>query len=716
MRKVLLAFIFLLLFFISGIADEGMWMLSLLQQLNITKMTDMGLKLTAEDIYSINKSSLKDAIVLFDRGCTGEMVSAEGLLFTNHHCGFDAIQSHSSVDHDYLANGFWAASAADELPNPDMKVTFLIKITDVTTVILSQVNDTLKEYERNSLIENIITSIEEDSVKGTKYKASVVSFYGGNEYYLFFYQTFNDVRLVGAPPESIGKFGGETDNWMWPRQTGDFSIFRVYCAPDGSPAEYSKNNVSYKPKYFLPVSLKGIQKGDFTMVMGYPYTTDRFLSSYGIKELFDITDPIRIEVRTIRQDILKDDMDKDPAIKIKYAYKYSESCNYWKNAIGEKKGLAKYNIYAKKQAFEKEFTDWVDLDSIRIRKYGNALDLIKSSYEGRLHYQSTIHYLYEGIIRSIETVGFVKPFEKFSDEIAKDNPDTAKINKWLRDEKRLAIEFYKNINFPTEEKVATAMLKLLSNKIDKEYQPEIFKDIKEKYKDDYEKYVKKLYSTSIFTDSARLFSFLKHPDSKRLKKDLFFKFTLSFYSKLREEFFGSSVFSSDQEKGERLFIAGIREMNKNVVFYPDANFTMRLSYGTVSGYSPSDAVKYDYFTTLKGVIEKENPENEEFIVPEKLKDLYNQQDYKPYSLSENMPVCFITDNDITGGNSGSPVLNAEGQLIGLAFDGNWEALIGNEYYDADLQKCICVDIRYVLFIIDKYAGARQLINELTIVR
>ena len=718
MKRVLSIWISLvLLISIKARADEGMWLLPLIQELNMGTMTEMGLKLTAEDIYSINKASLKDAIVALDFGsCTAELISPEGLILTNHHCGYDEIQAHSSVEHDYLTNGFWAKTKADELPNPGKTATFVVRIKDVTDQILSKLTDDISEEDRESAIEEASEEIKTNAIEGTHYEAAVESFFGGNNFYLVVTETFLDVRLVGAPPEGIGKFGHDTDNWVWPRHTGDFSMFRIYCAPDGTPAEYSLENIPYKPKHYLPISLKGVKKDDFTFVLGFPGTTQRYLTSYGVKELLEIEHPNRIKIRGIKQEIIMNDMLADDAVRIKYSSKYSQSSNYWKYSIGQKAGLEKLKVYDKKKALEEKFTKWVNEDKARKEEYGEALPMIKEAIKERAPYQYTSQYLIECFLfGGSEIIEYGFEYLSLYNILSNDPKNKEAINEQVEQIRDGLDNYFKDYNISTDKNVTLALLKLYAKDVEKEYYPLNLADIYESYDGNFEKYVNELFDNSFLVDKTKSESFLKRPTLRKLDNDMGFLATLSAYYKYIELYMASIGYDDEVAKGERLFIKGLREMQPNKIFYPDANSTLRLTYGKVGDYSPRDAVNYDYITTLKGVMEKEDPNNWEFVVPEKLKQLYETKDYGRYGINGIMPVCFTTNNDITGGNSGSPVMNGNGELIGLAFDGNWEAMSGDVIFEPNIQKCINVDIRYVLFIIDKYADAGHLINEMTII-
>lgn len=713
-RVFIIIYVFVLVVPISIKADEGMWMLPLIQELIMDDMQELGLKLTAEEIYSINKSSIKDAIVIFNGGCTGEIVSNDGLLFTNHHCGFDQIQYHSTLEHDYLFDGFWAKSCEEELPNPDLEVRFLKSIEDVSTRIINELSDSLTEEERRMEIQEKIEEIESE-VDEELYEANVKSFYEGNEYYLFVYEVFKDVRLVGTPPSSIGKFGYDTDNWEWPRHTGDFSIFRVYTAPDGSPAEYSPDNVPLKPKYFLPISLNGFQEGDFAFILGYPGSTDRYLCSYGILETMQVENANRIRIRGERLNLLMKDMQTDPKIKIQYATKYSRSSNYWKYSIGQNYRLRVLDVIDKKQKEEEEFQQWVDSDSIRSAMYGNILADMKQIYENRRTAEMNFDAMSEAFFIASEIVGFIADFNYLYKLLRVVDTDPQEIQDEIIILKKEAEKFYKDYNIPTDIKVTKAMFELYGNLIKPQQHPKIYTLINKKYKGNIGKFVDKLFDKTLFTDQEQILEFLEKPSASVLERDKGFQVMRSIFRKYYEEYSELDAFDTKLDKLERLYIQGRMEMLPDKFRYPDANFTMRMTYGTVENYSPRDAVHYDEYTVLKGVMEKEDTANFEFIVPERLKELYKEKDYGVYGSNGKMLVCFITNNDITGGNSGSPVLNANGELIGLAFDGNWEAMSGDIAYEPDLQRCICVDIRYVLFIIEKYAGAKHLIDELKIV-
>ncbi|KAB2871144.1 MAG: S46 family peptidase [Bacteroidales bacterium] len=703
-------------FFVFGTiakADEGMWLLPLLKQLNIDAMQQKGFKLTAEDIYNVNNSSIKDAIIIFGRGCTGEIVSEQGLILTNHHCGYGAIQQHSTPEHDYLADGFWAKTIQEEIPTPGLTATFLVRIEDVTEKVNAALNSDMSEGDRNKTIAEVGRKISKEATDGTGYRGRVQSFFGGNQFFLLVYEEFTDVRMVGAPPSSIGKFGADTDNWMWPRHTGDFSVFRVYASKDNKPAAYSTENVPYKPKHHLPVSIKGVKKGDFTMIMGYPGSTQRYMTSSEVDERMKISNASRIYVRGIRQEILLKDMQADKAVNIKYASKYAGSSNYWKNSIGMNKALKRLKVYDYKKANEDEFAKWVNADPERVKKYGDALNLINEAVTGRKELLHVSQYINESLFGGTELIGIASSGAQLYEPLKSGKKED--IDKLVSMLKNRSVNFYKNYNAPTDQKVAKAMFRIFAENVPLQNQPDIFNTIRTKYKGDFDKFIDEMYSKSIFVDSSKLYAFLAKPTLKALEKDPAYIAARSINVKAEEIFAKMDPLNQKLQRGQRLFIAGVLEMNQGKAMYPDANFTMRLTYGEVLDYIPMDAVHYDYITTLDGVMEKEDPDNWEFVVPQKLKDLYNAKDYGRYAENGKMPLAFISTNDITGGNSGSPIMNANGELIGLAFDGNWEAMSGDIVFEKNLQRTINVDIRYVLFIIDKYAGATRLIDEMKIV-
>jgi len=694
-------------------ADEGMWILTLLDELNMGKMTEMGLELSADEIYSLNNSSLKDAIGALDYGsCTGSLISPYGLILTNHHCAYGEIQYHSSLEHDYLSNGFWAMTNTEELPNQGKTVSFIIRIEDVTEEVMSNIDSRQNEIFLHSQLEKVTKPMIERATEGTHYEASVKSYYNGNKYYLIVMETFLDVRLVGAPPEFIGKFGADTDNWMWPRHTGDFTLLRVYTGPDGKPAEYSPDNIPLKSKHYLPVSLKGYEKNDFAMVLGFPGSTDRYMTSFEVNELLEIEHPNRIEIRGKRQEILLSDMQTDDKIRIQYASKYSSSSNYWKYSIGQTQGLRRLNIVERKKELEEQFTRWVNENPERIDKYGNALSLIEDGVTKRKNYTHASQYIMETMYLGMETLAMAFRLRDLQLALFEKPQDKDKITGMAEELADDLNDFYKDYNASTDKKVTVEMLRLVKDNISQELQPDIFQDIQKSHHGDLQKYTDWYFKKSIFPYKDKVEDFLKKPSHKVLQKDPAFQAALSMYNAYFTYYTLGMEFDTQVEEGRRLWMEGIMEMMPEKTFYPDANSTIRLTYGKVSDYRARDAIYYSHKTTLTGVMEKENPDSREFFVSDNLKKLYNTRNYGPYGEDNVMYVCFTTDNDITGGNSGSPVMNGKGELIGLAFDGNWEGMSGDIAYEENLQKCINVDIRYVLFVIDKYAGAKPLVDEM----
>ena len=727
-------FLFVLLFVFQGInlkADEGMWLPMFIDRLNYTDMQKLGLQLTAEEIYSVNQSSLKDAIVGLasspnPRGffCTGEIVSSEGLMFTNHHCGYDAIQKHSSVEHDYLADGFWAMSREEELPNEELTASILIRMEDITDSIIPYLSDTMSISERKDVAGKIIKRISKANKEDGKYNVVIKSFFEGNEYYMFVYQVYKDIRLVGAPPSSIGKYGGDTDNWMWPRHTGDFSIFRIYTAPDGSPAEYSEDNIPLKPKHYLPISLDGVKKGDFTMIWGFPGGTERFLTSYGVQFKMDYYYPPIIESFGEKLAAWKLHMDADKEVRIKYASNYAGVANGWKYFIGQEKGIRDLDVIGEKQAFEKRFTSWVNENEERKERYDSVLTDIEKIYQGR---EAGIKPLIYASISGVGGAGIIEYAQEFSglqtllqqlkEEKDKDKKDKKqkKIDKAVAGLKESVAEHFKNYDEATDEEVFAVMSHVYYEKLPSDLHPEYLDKMISKFDNDYYAFARYIFEESFLSDQNKVMAYLEDPNLKEINKDPAFQLMQGFMGKIMEASANYDKRSEEMQKAERLYVEAVRKMESDKKFYPEANSTLRFSYGTVQDYYPRDAVNYSYITHLSGVIEKEDPGNDEFIVADKLKELYELKDYGPYANEEGrLVVCFLTNNDITGGNSGSPVVNAKGELIGLAFDGNWEAMSSDIAFAHELQRTIVVDSRYVLFIIDKFAGAGHLVDELTI--
>lgn len=720
MKKIItILFALNLIFSFNLRADEGMWLLSMLGK-NYEEMQKMGFKLTPEDIYNVNNGSIKDAVVglgtegsPFRHFCTGEIVSEEGLFFTNHHCGFGSIQSHSTIEHNYLKYGFWAYTKEEELSNPGTTASILIRMEDVSTRVLNELTEDMSEEDRNAKIYEISKTISDEAVEGTYYKAYVSEMFSNNQFFLFVYVIYKDVRLVGAPPSSMGKFGGDTDNWEWPRHTADFSMFRIYTAPDGSPAEYSKDNIPLKPKHFLPISIKNINEGDFAMILGFPGTTERFITSYGLEETMDVTNKLRFEIRTVKINVLREEMKNDPEIKIQYASKYARCSNYWKYSEQQNKALKKLRTMMIKKDIENDYMNWAEANTDS--KYKEALSLIENAYKKRQQYAVARMYLIEGLISGPELPYFAYQCSGLISALEK--KDKALIDKNIALIKESANAFYKDYNADTEKKIIVAMFEYVYKNLDKQFHPDFFAIVESKYKGNFNLYVDDMFKNSIFSTQEKLFAFLDKPNLKVLQKDMVMIAGNSILEKYLEINGLYRKNSEGLDKGERLFIDGTLKMNPDKVMCPDANSTIRLTYGNVKNYNPRDGIAYNYYTTLEGVIEKEDPNNQEFEVPEKLKKLYEAKDFGPYMNKNNeLPTCFITNNDITGGNSGSPVINGEGQLIGIAFDGNSEAMSGDIDFEENLQRCINLDIRYALFIIDKYAEAHNLIDEMVIIQ
>ncbi|MBU0486490.1 MAG: S46 family peptidase [Bacteroidetes bacterium] len=731
MKKLLLAVLFLSMGFSASKADEGMWLLNKIAELNYADMQKLGCKLTAEEIYSINKSSLKDAIFQLmgeiqgqEMGfCTGEMISPKGLMLTNHHCGYESIAKLSSTEHDYLTNGFWSKSMEEELAVPGLAVSRVVRIEDVTSKVLDGVTSEMKESERNSSVDKAIREIEK-AAKEEKYQVKVKQMYGGNEYYLFVYEVFGDVRLVGAPPSSIGKYGGDTDNWMWPRHTGDFSMFRVYMKADGSASKgYDASNVPYKPLHFLPISLNGYKEGDFTMILGFPGETSRFITSYGMKFKMNTFNPIVVRLLDTKLAIMREDMAACNDVRIALSDGYAQLANTWKNFQGEAEGLRKTDLIQKRQKEEAEFNIWAAKQSDdRFKTILNQMDTL---YTEMAPVTKTLIYVSFGLLQasqqtmSFQQVGTLKSYLDKGKEKEKEALEEA-----ARLKKEVVDDMFKEFFPATDKKIMTAMLNLYCKDIPvaermKYMKETFFKKYKGKTEaQSIDAFVNAVYSKSIFTDKARMIKFLDKPTAKALSADPLYDFTIGIVTELQFGLQGKYMSHARKEKiHERILIDGMRKMHPNKHYSADANSTLRLTYGTVQSYDPRDGVHYKYITYIDGVIEKMDNTNDEFKVADRLVELYNKKDFGQYvDETGNLPVAFITDNDITGGNSGSPIVNAKGELLGAAFDGNWEWLTSNLVYNPKLQRTINCDVRYILWVVDKFAGAHRLIDEMTLVR
>ena len=709
--KINFLLIALMMFLFGARADEGMWLPYSINGKNLADMQRLGCKLTAEQIFSFNQPSLKDAIVPFGGGCTRELISQEGLLLTNHHCGLGQVQAHSSVEHDYLQEGFWAKSKAEELPNKGLTVSFLTYIEDVTKILLVGVDNNTSEADRATKIsENTKTLIKER--KGNRdVEVEIVPFYHGNQYILFVYDVYKDVRLVACPPWGIGKFGADTDNWTWPRHKGDFCIFRVYTAPDGSPAEYSEDNIPMKSKHFLPISLKGVKPGDYTMILGYPGSTDRYSTSGAVKSVIEQEGPAIIACRTTKLDQYRKHMDADPAVFIKYASKQASVSNYWKYYIGQVKQLQRNKVFEKRANQEVAFQKWMNENSDRKAQYGDIFNDIDKYWNHQAKYTKATIYHREAGWRGGEAVAFAVRFRQLN-RIIENKAAQNEIAARAEAVKGAVQNYFKDYDKETDRDVTIALLNLFYKDINPEQLPAMIKKIGDKNSGDFTQFVNNAFAKSIFVDAEKLNNWIENP--KSLTKDPIFALMseiINSYIDLTEQ--AGSVSNS---RAERLYMKGLMEMQKDRNFYPDANFTMRLTYGSVQDCKPANAVTYDYITTLDGVMEKYKPGDWEFDVPADLIKLWENKDYGRYA-DENgdLVVNFITTNDITGGNSGSPVIDAEGNLIGLAFDGNWEAMSGDLSFENEVQRTICMDARYLVFIIDKMANAQNLMQELKII-
>ncbi|HBP44255.1 MAG TPA: serine protease [Flavobacteriales bacterium] len=694
-------------------ADEGMWLVSMLNRITMAEAQGLGLNLSAEEIYDINNASLKDAIVRLNGGsCTGEVISSQGLVLTNHHCAYDAIQGFSSTENDYLTDGFFALALDQEMHIDNFVISFLVRIDNVTPRILENVTMDMSEDERNSSIAAARKELmEEMNPEGVK-ELELKSFYYDNEFYLFEYKTYRDIRLVAAPPESVGKYGGDTDNWMWPRHTGDFSMLRIYSDKNNEPADFNETNVPYKPKRHLRISMDGVSEGDFTMVMGYPGSTDRFLSSWGIDQALRLYNPSVVDVRDLKLKTMKSHMDADPAVRIQYAANYAQTANYWKYYIGQTKGLKRLDVESKKRELEARFIDWVEANADRQAEYGEALSLIQSFYEDtESSVQAKVYALEAGLIGCDISLFSYRFFRSAAGLFSEDLEEVAATQVALTE---LSNEFFKEYDQATDRDLFVKLMTKFRDDIDPEYHPSFFETVAKKYKKDFNRFADKMYAKSFLVDPDRCAAFIANPSLKVMDKAL----AIIVGQDAIQTYFASRSNPAENKfnRGYRLFVKGLREMDADQAIAPDANSTMRLTFGSVAPYKAADAVHYDFITTANGVLEKKDNSNPEFIVPDALDNLIRSRDFGRYGdESGELVVCFIHGTDITGGNSGSPVLDANGDLIGCAFDGNWEAMSGDIAFETELQRTISVDIRYVTWIVDKFANAQNLIEEMDFV-
>lgn len=707
-RKVLLLILASCVAYLNCKADEGMWIPMLLKKYNIEEMQKQGFKLTAEDVYDINQASLKDAIIglgrenrPFSHFCTGNLISGEGLVVTNHHCSFEMIQSHSSLEKNYLRDGFWAATKQDELANPGITASILVRMEDVTDKINSRLTGEMTEEERKKHIREISAQLEAEAVKGTDLKANIKPYFNGNQFFMSVFRIYKDVRLVGAPPSAIGKFGGDTDNWMWPRHTGDFSILRIYAGEKNEPASFSVKNKPYKPDTYFKISTAGTREGDFTMVFGYPGTTNEYLTSYAVEQIQDTENPHKIAIRTAKLNVMNAAMESDELLRIKYAAKAASVANAWKKWQGETKGLKRFNTVARKQSLEQEFKAWASGND----KYNRLLNRYQQLYNRRKDLILASVYLNEAGTNGADVIRFASS--------VRDGILEASGKDIL---KNMADKFYKNFDPATDEKILAEMLRLYNQNLPAEWIPaEVAKAAKAK---DYKTYVASLFKKSVFSNQQRFTASVDklNGDSRLIEKDSVYLLAASLehfnVEKINPEL---SAINKEIENLNRVWLAGLMEMQPQKTFYADANSTLRVAFGKVGGYSPVDGVIYKHYTTLDGIMEKDNPAIYDYDVPQKLRDIYKSKDFGSYTENGEVPVCFIANNHTTGGNSGSSVLNARGELIGLNFDRAWDGVMSDIQYDPAICRNIAVDIRYVLFIMDKFAGAKHLIGELDLV-
>jgi Peptidase S46 len=720
MKKILVAALLFISLIGKTIADEGMWLPLLLGQQVYNDMVKKGLKLTKDQLYNINKASLKDAIVIFGGGCTGEIVSSEGLIFTNHHCGYDVIASASTVDHNYLQNGFYAKSRNEEIPAEGLSVQFLLRIDDVTKEMMDSLQG-LSGIERSQRQARAIANINKRfSDPDKNIEARISSLFKGNQFLVFIYQRYKDIRLVGAPPESVGKFGGDTDNWEWPRHTGDFSVFRVYSSADGKPADFAAENIPMKPKWFLPVSIKGFKDGDYAMIYGYPGGTNRYESSFGVKLATDITSPTLVKLRDVRLKYMFEEMKKDPAIKLQLASYYAGIANYWKFFDGETKQLLKYDVYGQKQKAETAFNAWAKDKP----EYASIFSDWEKAYEAWKPYAKHRTYMNEGINGS-PLIAFAGSLMQVENALVSTNAKAADVTKAIEAANKARESFLKDENKLSDEHILASVTQMFYNDIAEAQHPiSFYYTIKTTYgklddENTYKKYAADVFGKTMILDNTKWAAFIAKPDANVLQSDPAFAHASAFLKNYTGKYLPYfQQFTVKNNDMGRLYLKGIMEMNPKKIMYPDATFTMRVSYGNVKSYRPRDAVFYDYVTTSKGLLEKYRAGDYEFDLPQKQIELLKKKDFGQYidKRTKDLVIGFITTNDITGGNSGSPVIDGSGNLIGLAFDGNYEALSHKLAFDKDLNRTICVDVRYVLWCIDKLGGGSNIIKELKLVR
>ena len=716
MRKPLFLTLLLSLILSFARADGGMWIPLFLSQ-NEAEMQQLGFHLTADDIYSINHNSMKDAIVLFGSGCTAELISSKGLLLTNHHCGYSFVQSHSTMEHNYLQDGFWAKSMEEEIPMEGLTVTFLVYMEDVTEQVLAGVTDQTKEADRQAIVKENITKVTKKATEGTGYKAIIKPFYYGNQYFMFVTETYSDIRLVGVPPESIGKFGGDSDNWMWPRHTGDFSLYRIYTDKDGKPAAYSKDNIPMKPKQYFPVSIKGVQENDFTLVFGYPGTTRQFLISDGVNAVANIQNPIAIQARTIRLDAMKKQMDLDPRIRLMYSAKANGISNGWKKWQGESKGIRECDVIGKKQAQEKEFQQWVNADPQRKSQYGTLLQDMKKVYESYNNNMQVVTYINEYLF-GVELMDEVV-YSYWSKLYGEKDITDATRTKMIDADKSFRAEYFDVID---KECFVELMTYYFTHEKKENIPASLLKYVQD------EKTVRTMMTAlwdnsakkaPYFQDAAKYQDFISKATPKQIEKTAsneMMALYLAFFDKYKAAVVAYRVETAELDQYYRTYVKALMEKDKDKVFYPDANLTMRVTYGQVKGFQPADGTDYVYYTTLDGIMEKEDPDVYDYQVHPKLKELWEKKDYGRYAdKNGKLPVAFIASNHTTGGNSGSPVINGYGQLIGTNFDRVWEGTMSDIWYDVNRCRNISLDTRYFLFIVDKFAGAKNIVDEIDVI-